>query len=52
MKKPLNKGDFIKAIRLAPTIKSNYYTILSEKENIESLVSFIEEDEICRQLIV
>lgn len=50
--KPLNKNDFIKAIRLAPAIKSNYYTILSEKENIESLISFIEEDEICKHLIV
>ncbi|MBN1604922.1 MAG: iron-containing alcohol dehydrogenase family protein [Chitinispirillaceae bacterium] len=51
-KNPLNKNDFIKAIRLAPEIKSNYYTILSEKENIEALISFIEEDDICKQLIV
>lgn len=52
MKNPLNKNDFIKAIRLAPEIKSNYYTILSEKDTIETLISFIEEDEICKQLIV
>jgi glycerol-1-phosphate dehydrogenase [NAD(P)+] len=50
--KPLNKADFIKAVHLAPSIKTNYYTILSEKENIEALISFIEEDALCRELII
>jgi len=39
---PLDKEDFIAAIRYAPNIKENYYTILSEKGAIDRLVEFVE----------
>lgn len=48
---PLIKEDFIKAVKAAPTVKENYYTILSEKENVDRLLDFIEMDEICRAVL-
>jgi glycerol-1-phosphate dehydrogenase [NAD(P)+] len=48
---PLIRTDFIKAVNLAPTIKNNYYTILSEKENIDTLLTFIEHDDICKSVL-
>lgn len=49
---PLDKGEFIEALRLAPTIKNNYYTILSEKDSFEKALGFIDEDAVLRRLIV
>jgi len=45
--KPLNKEEFIEAIRTAPTIKEDFYTILSDKRNIERAIEFIQTDPIC-----
>ncbi len=42
----LNKADLIKAVRYAPEVKNGFYTILSEKDNIEKLAEFIEKDEL------
>jgi glycerol-1-phosphate dehydrogenase [NAD(P)+] len=39
---PLDRARFIEAIRLAPTIKEGYYTILTPKENVERLVEFVQ----------
>ncbi len=43
-KHPLDKEDFIKAIRYAPNIKENYYTILSAKGKLEKLIDFVKTD--------
>ncbi len=48
---PLNKEEFKQAIDLAPTIKQDFYTILSDKKSLEMAKEFINEDEICRQII-
>jgi len=51
-KHPLNKQDFIDAVQLAPSIKENFYTILSERDNIEKLIDFIERDELLGTMLV
>jgi glycerol-1-phosphate dehydrogenase [NAD(P)+] len=38
---PLERDAFLQAIRLAPTIKPGYYTVLSDSENVERLVDFV-----------
>ena len=38
---PLERGAFIEAIRLAPTIKDQYFTILTPKGNVDKLVEFV-----------
>lgn len=50
-KNPLNKEEFIEAIKFAPNIKENYYTILSEKGKIEKLVDFVKHDEYFNQFV-
>ncbi len=49
---PLDKEDFIEAIKSAPSVKDNYYTILSDKENVEKLVQFVKEDGYFNQFVV
>ncbi|MCL2690112.1 MAG: iron-containing alcohol dehydrogenase family protein [Chitinispirillia bacterium] len=41
---PLNKECFIEAIKQAHLVKENYYTILSDKNNVEKLIEFVKED--------
>ena len=41
---PFDYNEFITAIRLAPTIKSNFYTILSEHDSFDRAVTLIEND--------
>lgn len=48
---PFNKDEFIAALRLAPTIKKDYYTVLSEPGSFKRAVELIETDEILRSLI-
>ena len=48
---PFDKTEFIKAIELAPTIKDDYYTVLSEPESLGRAVRLLEEDEILRRLV-
>ncbi len=48
---PLSKKDFIEAVKFAPLIKENYYTVLSERGSIEKLIDFINEDEMMRQML-
>ena len=36
----------MEAIKLAPSIKENFYTILSVSENIEKAINFVNTDEI------
>lgn len=49
--KPLIRKDFIEAIKLAPSVKPDFYTILSEKQNIDRSLDFINHDDYCRLLI-
>ena len=49
---PLNKDDFIKALKAAPSIKNGYYTVLSEKDSFEKALRLMDEDGILRRLIV
>ncbi len=51
-KHPLNKQEFIQAIRKAPSIKEMFYTILSVPENIDKAVDFVENDPICKKTLV
>ncbi|MDG5815793.1 iron-containing alcohol dehydrogenase family protein [Chitinispirillales bacterium ANBcel5] len=48
---PLNRDDFIEAILQAPTIKDNYYTILSEKKNIDLLIDYVNNDSYLGQFL-
>lgn len=43
---PLNKAEVIEAIKSAPAIKDNFYTVLSVSANIEKALNFINTDEI------
>ena len=45
-KYPLNKSEFIEAVKTAPTIKENFYTVLSDSGNIEKAINFVNTDEI------
>ncbi len=48
---PFNKGDFIEALKIAPSIKEDYYTILSEPNSFDRAISFIEKDEVLTRII-
>jgi len=48
---PLSRGDFREAVKLAPQMKENYYTILSEKGSVEQLLEYIDEDEILSSML-
>jgi len=39
---PLDRATFVEAIRLAPSVKEGYFTILSDKANVERLIEFVE----------
>lgn len=49
---PLDRAAFIEAIRLAPTIKDQYFTILSPKGNVEKLVDFVSTSPVWDGLLV
>jgi glycerol-1-phosphate dehydrogenase [NAD(P)+] len=49
---PLDRAAFVEAIRLAPSIKEGYYTILTPKENVERLVEFVETSSVWDGLLV
>jgi glycerol-1-phosphate dehydrogenase [NAD(P)+] len=42
---PLDREDFLRALMLAPDIKQNFFTILSERGNIEKLHDFVRNDD-------
>lgn len=50
-KNRLKKSDFIDAVKFAPNVKQNFYTVLSERENIKKLIDFVETDEYFGKLI-
>ena len=48
---PFDKNEFIEAVRLAPSVKPGYYTILSEPDSFERAVGLIEHDDILKELV-
>ncbi|MCL1947080.1 MAG: iron-containing alcohol dehydrogenase family protein [Chitinivibrionia bacterium] len=48
---PLDKEDFLKSIMLAPDIKEDYYTILSEKGNVYRLEEFVNTDKMIGEML-
>jgi glycerol-1-phosphate dehydrogenase [NAD(P)+] len=48
---PLEREDFLKAIMMAPDIKEDYYTILSERGNIARLEKFATTDEMMLAMV-
>lgn len=44
-KNPLSMDEFCQAIDVAPTVKENFYTLLSEEENRKKLKEFCQDDE-------
>lgn len=49
---PLNRAEFMGAIRLAPELKENFYTVLSEKGALRKLEKFVCEDDLMNKMIV
>jgi glycerol-1-phosphate dehydrogenase [NAD(P)+] len=49
---PIAKNEFIAALELAPSIKKDYYTILSEKDGIERAKELIETDITLQRVII
>jgi glycerol-1-phosphate dehydrogenase [NAD(P)+] len=48
---PLDKCDFEKAISTAPEIKEDYFTILSEKDNLSKLIDFVDSDPLMKDML-
>ncbi|MCL2571708.1 MAG: iron-containing alcohol dehydrogenase family protein [Defluviitaleaceae bacterium] len=51
-KDPFSYQEFVTALKLAPSIKSNFYSILSEPDSFERALDFIEKDSCLRTVIV
>lgn len=50
-KDPFNRDEYLKALKMAPSIKQSYYTILSEKDSYKRAIGFIDTDELLRKVI-
>ena len=48
---PLNKKEYIEAIKIAPTLKEDFYTVLSEPENITKAIEFANNDDIMNRVL-
>lgn len=48
---PFDKDEFEQALRLAPTIKKDYYTVLSEPDSFERAMHYVNTDSILTTLI-
>lgn len=48
---PFDKDEFVTALRLAPSIKKDYYTILSEPDSFDRALQLIKSDSILTTLI-
>ena len=49
---PLSKEAFEEAIKRAPAVKEDFYTVLSERDAIERLLEFVDQDELMRRMVV
>ena len=50
-KNPLDKKDFLAALKYAPQVKENYYTILSEPDSLEKAKLLLENDELLKKMV-
>lgn len=48
---PLQRQELIDAIRLAPSIKSNFYTILSEEQQLAKALAFIGTEPLFKEIL-
>ncbi|MBF0275694.1 MAG: iron-containing alcohol dehydrogenase family protein [Nitrospinae bacterium] len=48
---PLSKKDFCEAIKKAPTIKADFYSVLSEKGSVARLLKFVEKDPLLSRMV-
>lgn len=48
---PFDRREFEKALKTAPSIKQNYYTVLSEPDSFDKAVNYLDTDETLRWLI-
>jgi glycerol-1-phosphate dehydrogenase [NAD(P)+] len=49
---PLDYDDFVEALKLAPTVKQDFYTILSEPDSFDRAIGFIKDDNYLKTIIV
>ena len=49
-KNPLDKEDLKIAVLHAQEIKENFYTVLSEKDAMDKIIDFIENDELMKKM--
>lgn len=50
-KKPINGRDFVNALKLAPSIKQDYYTILSENDSLDKALKILNANTILNKMI-
>lgn len=50
-KNKLNKYEFMEAVKFAPSVKDDFYTVLSENGAVEKLLDFIEKDELINRMM-
>lgn len=51
-KSPLSRREFIEAVRIAPTVKEDFYTVLSEEDSFDRAMDFIATDPYFKKLLV
>jgi len=48
---PFNRGEFIAALEMAPSIKQDFYTVLSEPDSFSRAVDFITHDALLKKVV-
>ncbi|MCL2521434.1 MAG: iron-containing alcohol dehydrogenase family protein [Erysipelotrichales bacterium] len=51
-KNPFRYDEFVEALKLAPSIKRNFYTILSEPDSFKRAIDFIKNDSLLKTVII
>ena len=51
-KHPFNRSEFLQALKLAPQIKDNFYTILSDKGSLSRAQTLLDKDAILQKMII
>jgi len=49
---PINKQEFIEAVKTASSIKEDFYTMLSDPINVQKAIEFINSDEILKKVLI
>ncbi len=50
-KNPINIAEFKQALKQAPYIKQDYYTVLTEKDSLDKALKFLETDQTLKKII-